>query len=60
MRCVQYDVVVEAVALVPFMCPASRGLVLRDQLPPGSGGADEMGIACRPPPSADEEVSGPC
>jgi hypothetical protein len=37
MKRVQLNAIIDAVALVVFMCLASTGLILRYQLPPGSG-----------------------
>jgi len=44
MKRVQLNAIIDAVAFVAFMCLASTGLILRYQLPPGSGGAVGRGM----------------
>jgi len=44
MKRVHLNAVIDAVALVVFLCLASTGLLLRYQLPPGSGGAVGRGM----------------
>jgi Domain of unknown function (DUF4405) len=47
MRRVQVNAIIDAIALVVFMALASTGLVLRWQLPPGSGEAFGRGMGRR-------------